>query len=198
MSTMETRGGRLPDEARFELAAAAGAAERRNRPAWLVWGGVLLLGVVLLLAVIGLTSRAAAMRELRRAQEDQVAVEQLVAQHRALSDAERQNPNRDVGVPRDDLLSTLENLAVRAGFKTAPRSSTPRDDRRQGLNLKTISYFQVKEPSVKAILEWLRLATQEPSARIAGLEVESLSLRPVDDRKAWQMNLTLRRWERAP
>jgi hypothetical protein len=195
MTALDTRRPSLGEDARFELAAAAGARERRNRPVWLVGLAAVILGVVLIIAVTGIVSRARAISSLERRLSDQAAVEAMVTKWNALSELERQNPNQAIGEPMENLRSTLEALATRAGFKTPPFTPRETTEPQKAVLVRRYLYHQIKEPSLKVILEWLRLATQDPATRIPGLEVEALTLRPEKD--TWSMTLTLRRWERA-
>jgi hypothetical protein len=195
MSTMQP--GRLSDDARFELAASAGARERRNRPVWMVGGAALLLGAVLLLAVLGITMNASARADLRRQLEDQAHVEQMLAQLRQLTAAQSETGSSNIGAPMADLRTRLESLARTAGFDPPPFSTNEEvRDLPNGIRVRKLPYFNIKAKSLGVVLEWLRLATQD-AGRIPGLEVESLTLRPSTSDNTWTMTLTLRRWERA-
>ncbi len=193
-----TPGTRLGEDARFELAAAAGAKERRNRPAWMVAAAGLVLAGVLLLALLGVSVQAQARADLRRTMEDQAAAEQMIEQFRQLSAARSDPGLTNVGEPMAGLRTRLEELARQGGFETPP--FTPNEavkDLPNGLKMRTLNYYNVKAKSLGIILEWLRLATQDAGTRIPGLEVESLGLKPDTRDGSWSMNLGLRRWERA-
>jgi hypothetical protein len=196
MTALDTQRARLGDDARFELVAAAGARERQNRPVWLVGAAAALLAVMIVVAALGVLSRNRAIGALRTNLSDQAQVERMAAEWRALNELESQPGNISIGAPRTDLRSTLENLAMAAGVKTARQLSPRESTESQGaITVRRLAYFNVREQSLSSLLEWLRRATQDPATRIHGLEVESLSLKP--ENNAWNMSLTLRRWERA-
>jgi hypothetical protein len=195
---MSTMPGRLSEDTRFELAASAAARERRNRPMWIVGAAAVLLAGVLLVALLGISMNASARADLRRELEDQAHVEQLLGQLRQLTEAQSDAGATNIGTPMTDLRTRLETLARTAGFKDAP-FSTNEDvrDIGNGIRIRKMPYFNVKAPSLGVVLEWLRLATQDPASRIPGLEVESLTMKPDPKDNTWSMNFTLRRWERA-
>ena len=95
-----------------------------------------------------------------------------------------------VGGQMADLLSQLEGLATRAGLKEKPNPPRQNPQTRSGVTVTEYYYTNVKDASLKPLLEWLRLAT----AQIPGLEVYGLNLRP--DPNNWNMTVTFRRWER--
>jgi hypothetical protein len=191
-----SNGARISEEARFELALAAGARERRNRPLWLVAGALVLAIVIAVAALTGLLAHRSARSQLERRLQELAAVEHMAAQFRSLDAVAAQAGQSQLGDPIPQLRSRLEALATRAGFATAPlprnEDTTPAGN---GVVIRRWSYFDVREPSLATILEWLRLATQDLGSRIQGLEIDSLTLKPVNN--TWNMNLTLRRWERA-
>jgi hypothetical protein len=195
MSSVPT--SRLSDETRFELSLAAGAKERRNRPRWLVIAAGLLLALVGIAALAGWVSRRSAITQLDRALQDQAAVEGMTQQLSSLSGVATQAGDQQLGAPMANLRSTLEGLATRAGMASppVPRNEDSVPQPQAGIVVKRYSFFDVRDPSLTAILEWLRLATQDPASRIPGLEVETLRLKPENNQ--WSMNLILRRWERA-
>jgi hypothetical protein len=192
-----SQGGRISEEARFELTLAAGARERRNRPLWMVAGAVLVLAITAIAALTGVVAHRSARAQLQRGLEDLASVEHMAAQFRALDAVASQAGQSQLGQPMQRLQSNLEALATRAGFTTPPlaRNEDPSPPNESGIIVRRLNYFDVREPSLGKILEWLRLATQDPGSRIPGLEIESLRLKP--EGNAWNMNLRLRRWERA-
>lgn len=182
------------DEARFELALAASGRERANRPRALVVGAVLALVLALLAAVWGLSSRRAARASLRAAQAEQVQVDEMLKEWDTLERLEREGgPGGAAGIgkPIDGLYSKMEQLATRAGIKDKPQPPRPIENNRPPLKIIEYNYTNVKDASLKALLEWPRLA----SAEIPGMEVYGLTLKP--DPINWTLNVTFRRWERA-
>lgn len=185
----------MSDESRYELTMAAAARARANRPSALVAGAVVLLVVALGAMVWGLVSRAGAISDLREAQSEQARVEALAGEWTALADAERTQAGGKAGLGAriSDLYTRMEQYATRAGMTKRP--DTPRENptTRPNTNIRVIEYYytNVKDPSLKALLEWVRIATAE----VPGLEVYGITLKP--DPNNWTMNVTFRRWERA-
>jgi hypothetical protein len=181
---------RLSEESRFELTLTAAARERRNRPLTvLVLAGVV-LAAALVFAIYAVASRASARAELRRALADQAESEVRTAEWIKLSQQEGVSPR--VGQPTEFRASRLEDLASQAGMKNRPNAPTSPEDRsRPGIVLHRHVYTGVQDPSLEALVQWVRLSTEA----VAGLEVESLKVRP--EPAGWRMDVTFRRWERA-
>jgi hypothetical protein len=181
---------RLSEESRFELTLAAAAKERRNRPvAALVLAGLVLAGAAVF-AMYAVGVRAGARSELRRALADQAESEVRAAEWVRMSQGGDQTPR--VGGRSEFRVSRMEELATRAEMKNRPNApASPEDKSRPGIVLHRHVYTGVQDPSLAALVEWVRLATEE----IAGLEVESLKVRP--EPVGWRMDVTFRRWERA-
>jgi hypothetical protein len=185
---------RLSDDARFELSVAAMSHERRNRPLGIVVVALVAVILAVLYAGYGWSSRNAALASLKRAVNDEAAVEMLATEWKRLEQAER-DPVGRVGRPIPTLLSRMEELAVQAGMdKPRPPRIVPRDQR-GGITVKEYHYGEptnpVVSPSLSAMLEWLRLAQGEE----LNMELIGLNLRP--DPNNWRMTVTFRRWERA-
>jgi hypothetical protein len=180
----------LGDEARFELSLAAAGRERANRPRALVALALLVLVLAMLGAVWGLASRRSTIRALRVAQDEQVRVDQLLKEWDRL---EKQQPSGagPLGGKIDGLYTKMEDLARRAGVKNKPDLPRQTETRRGDIKIIEYHYQNLKDASIKALLEWARLASTE----IPGMEVYNLKLNP--DPTNWTMNVTFRRWERA-
>lgn len=186
--------GRLSEEARFELAMGASARERRNRPVALV----ALAGAVLVAAGVfagwSLSMRGSAIAERARAIRDERAVEALAGEWEELARRQREAPDVRLGDPMPNILSRMEELATGAGLKTRPTNPQTRvADRRQGVVVNEYIYRTVKDPSLRALMEWVRSAAAEPGM---GMEVTDLKLRP-EQSGGWTMDVTFRRWERS-
>ena len=185
-----SRSAVLGDDARFELAMAAAGRERTNRPRALVMLAIAVLIVASVAAMWGLASRRSARATLTRALADQAAVEAMNSDWNRLVAEEKDSGADRIGTRMPDLLTKLEGFATQAGLKDKPNPPRQNPQTRSGVTVTEYYYTNVKDPSLKPLLEWLRLAT----AQIPGLEVYSLNLRP--DPNNWSMTVTFRRWER--
>ena len=183
----------ISDEARFELALAATGRERANRPRTLVGAAALTLAAALLLAIWGLSSMRSARGAYSRALGEQADVERMGLEWEKLNQQESEaGPGGmpGVGKPIDHLYDKMEQLAVRAGVKDKPQPPRANETTRGGVKVIEYNYTNVRDPSVKVLLEWARLA----AAEIPGMEVYGLTLKP--DQNNWNLNVTFRRWER--
>jgi hypothetical protein len=141
-------------------------------------------------AVYAVAARAAARSELRGALADQAESAVRAAEWARLS--RQEGVSSRVGSPTEFRVSRMEELATRAGMTNRPNApASPEDKSRPGIMLHRHVYSGVQDPSLAALVEWVRLATEE----VAGLEVESLKVRP--EPAGWRMDVTFRRWERA-
>ncbi|MBL9032482.1 MAG: hypothetical protein JNM80_12355 [Phycisphaerae bacterium] len=183
----------LSDDARFELAMIASGHERRSRPVGLVIVVVAALVLALVLASSGLISRASARARLRSTLADQARAEQLLAEWTQIEQQAKDALKGSTGAPIANLYSQMENLATRAGMKDKPRTPRAKTETRAGVVVNEYTYADVRDPSLPALMEWLRLATS-PDEGIRGLEVYGLNLRPSPS--DWSMTVTFRRWER--
>jgi hypothetical protein len=186
---METSRG-LSDEARFELAAAAAGRARRNRPtALLVFAGLALV-VSLVGAAWGFSARATARAAFTREQHDNAEVQQLTAEWARLDKAEHEAGDTGVGKPLSDLYSRIQTMARNAGMKeTTMTPRTPTNETRPGgLTVTTYPYADIKDPELKALMQWMANATSD----IPGLELYEVKLSP--DANNWTLGVTFRRW----
>lgn len=182
---------KLSEESRFELTLGAATRERRNRPiAALVLAGLVVIGAAVF-ALYAVGARAAARLELRRALSDQAQAEVKVAEWTRMVERDGASP-QGTGGKSEFRASRMEELATRAGMKNRPNApASPEDKSRPGIVVYKHVYTGVQDPSLAALVEWVRLATDE----ISGLELESLMVRP--EPAGWRMDVSFRRWERA-
>jgi hypothetical protein len=142
---------------------------------------------------MGIKSQRRAVRSLRHALEDQAQVEAMAAEFRALSEQERNAGAQRAGDPIPNFRTQMEALATQSGLGVKPPLNETSD--RQGAVVVRSWSSDFQEANIRSVLEWLRRATVEPATRIPGLEVYSLTLKPAGEK--WQVQLRLRRWERA-
>jgi hypothetical protein len=191
---MSRSQGRWSEEMRLERAMAAAERERRNRPRGLVVLAALVLVVSGVAAATGVAARSRTFRELTGVLDDQAHVEAMAAEFRALAERQRTAGTQGAGQSMPNFRSRMESLARTAGLTGAlpqPLEAAPG----QGPVVTRIWTYELQEASIKPVLEWIRLATVDRANRIEGLEVYSLDLKPGPDK--WNINLKLRRWERA-
>jgi len=180
----------LSQDARFELAMGAAGRARRNRPTALLIAAAAAMGVSGVLALWGFSTRQAEMRAFSREQADAVEVERLTAEWARLDRLEKEGADANAGRPITDLYTRLERLAERAGIKETIKTPHPNPSTRGAGTLTEYAYQDVKDPSLGALMEWMRLATGE----VPGLELYSVVLRP--EPTTWNLSVTFRRWEK--
>jgi hypothetical protein len=186
-----TRIGGISEDTRVGLAMAASARERASRPRSLVLAAILLLLITGVAALLGVKARAQSRADLRRWLSTQSESERLVSEYKSLDAKLKASGDVQAGRKITDLFSRMEALAVRAGLKdkpALPRDATPTT--RNGITIRETTYESVRDPSLKALLEWATLATSE----IPGLEVSSLRLQA--ESTGWVMRIVFRRWEK--
>jgi len=183
---------RLSEDERFELTARASAQEAGNRPRGLViLGGVLVLGS-LLTAVLGWWSKASAEEHYRNRADEAFRVQRLVAEWRDLTQTETEGASSEKYQPIEGILSRMESLATRAGIKAVPQTpSQPNQPNIAGGEMKRYRYQNVRDDSLQALIDWMRLATTE----IPGMELEEIS-ELKSEGNGWRMTVIFRRWER--
>lgn len=185
----ETR--HLTDDERYDLAMVAAASERSNRPKNLIVIPLLLFVVASIMLIYGLFTLESGRVQLR-SQESRV--NNLINNIVILKELEQtgEAPGEE-GIldPIPDFLTRAEACATDAKLAKSPALPATRRDRYPGFVRVRQVYSNVVDPSLPALLEWVRL-TQE---RIPGIFVYSLALKPAGDR-GWTLDVTYARWER--
>ncbi len=178
----------LSEDARFELAGAAAAAERRNRPTALLVAALLVLAIGAGALVSSLGARASAGRAMRLEQTREEQVVRLAAQFEAI-DRQRQDSGADTFAPIPDVLSRIETAARDAGLADRPPIPRQSSERSEDLTKRDYAYT-MRDASLDKLLKWVELSTQT----VPGLRVSSIELRP--EQRTWQVTVTFSRWER--
>ena len=178
----------LSEEVRFELAGAAAAAERRNRPTVLLVAALLVLAIGAGALVSSLSALGSAGRAMRLEQTREERVVRLAAQFEAV-ERQRQDSGADTFAPIPDLLSRIEAAARDAGLADRPPIPNQRSERSEDLTRRDYTYT-MRDPSLDKILKWVDLSTQA----VPGTQVSSIELRP--EQRNWQVTVTFSRWER--
>lgn len=195
MSRVNTQSGSaegLTAEDRVAYAAARAAGnERANRPVWAIaCAGVVLAGALIAL-VVSLNARSSANTTLANERARAAKFVELAAAYRRLSESADSS-----GVKANEPIvpSVLQNPATRAGMVNAA-SLIPRTDSESrpatGLIRKRLTFENVRDPSLEALLNWVRFATED----VPGLEVYSVTIKP--EANVWHMKVVFTRWERA-
>lgn len=173
----------LSEEARFDLAMAAAAHERRNTPRHLVYlaAAVVLVGGIAALVEARAWSRAARETKAALARQAEVAAEvQEYVELKAKSggvDKER--------ATFDKMVSTGERTAEAAGLGKIGKPREPdKPDVQGNLVKRTWAYSKIKSAQAGPLLEWVKTMLDE----MPGLRVSSIKLSPGE--QGWTMDVT--------
>lgn len=177
-----------PDE-RYEIAAAAAAAERGNRPRHLLVIGAIALLVAAVALLVGFNKYNNAASRLRSTSREIHQIEQLAAQLTQLQAVADTGPSIGITEPIPTLLSQIEELARRAGVQgniPIPRGTNPEAHG----NYRRLTYpYKVTDETLSQPIQWIRLALTE----IPGLGLDSIKVRPTAS--AWSVEVTFFRFE---
>lgn len=181
-------------EQRDELAFAAARAERANQPRHLLWLAVLGLAVALLVLSFAARARSRALAKLDTERATAQRIVDSAARLRALEGMETDASGSRAAQPETFLNSRIQGAGVTAGLRdrVALPKTRPRANRPPGMDSEQIKLeFEHRDPSLEALLRWMRQATQD----VPGLEVYSLVIEP--EAQAWKIKVTFSRWQRA-
>lgn len=182
---------RLSPDDRYELAMAAAASERRNRPKNLILFPVAVFMVAAIILAYGLFSVESGRVNLRNQQARYNSLVQKVVQIEELERSGQNAGGADGITPITDFLSRAEGYAREAGVEPLPVVPSRRQDRSHGLVRVRYIYTNVTHASLGTLLAWVRLTVDG----IDGVFVPSLTLKPAGPR-GWTMDVTFARWER--
>lgn len=179
----------LSDEARFELAMAAAARERRNAPRFLLFLAGLLVLLALVIALFQWRAWSRDGREARIAMARQTAVAAQLTEYAALKAKSGGAEKEHAGF--DKLVSTGESTATQVGLAKPAKPREPeRPDVKGNLRYRTWAYARVSSPRAGPLMDWVRLMLE----RMPGLRVSSIKLTPGAD--GWKMDVTFAGIER--
>lgn len=181
---------RMSEDERYEQALTASASERRNRPRHLLLIPLILFCIAGLVLSFAIYSRETSRLRLEQQQQRFERLVTGVAQLRELESTDT-GSNSTVFDPIPDLLSRMEGYATQAGLRDVPKVPQQRTDRTQGAVQMRYIYAGVTDPSLEALMNWVRTA----KGGVPGLFVHSITLRPMPGR-GWTMDVTFARWER--
>lgn len=160
-------------EDRDDLAAAAQAVDRRNRPTGLIvlGGGVLVVGLILV--IVSFLSLAGA-RATWSAQVNRVnEAGELAAEYQALQAAASDSSNIRVHDPIPTMGSDIGRLAQQAGVEVGIPNTTHRQLTTSGARTAVYSYDNITDESLSEILEWI----DNTIATIPGMRADKIALR---------------------
>lgn len=179
-------------EARFELATASAAAERRSTPRFLLMWAVAAFLVALVALLWSYVRMSAAQTQLnfqrRQATEVRALVDEL---HRLEARGSLSDPEHERHAPNPNVVSSIENAASRAGLATPPRRPTTRTESAGNAVENFYKYTGVREQPEK-LMRWVEASLAE----VPGLEVWSINLEPQP--ADWKLDIEFRRWEFKP
>lgn len=180
---------RISEDLRYELAEAAMAAERSNRPRSLLFLATAFFLVTGIALIVSLRQREAAVREFKIQSDWKVLVGGLEQQNEAV---ERLAASTDLSgtKPLTDLFTRIEAAAATQGLEkpSIPPSRPPVKD---GPALKYTYEYTMRNSSLESLLLWIQQCqTDVPGLKVSGVEI-------VPQAKTWQCKVTFVRWERA-
>ncbi len=187
MTTQETG----PD--RLELASKAASSERSKRPRhWILLAGLLLAGSLASVVFSWQSSRAAGLA-LSRQQTIAEDTLESAGRLRALQTAAASG-GPSISEPTTQVLSRIERAGIDTGLRDPVKlpKETRKDQARPGVAaLATRWTYEVRDPSLPTVLEWIKASTQT----VPGLEVQSVVVRP--EASVWLVTVVFVKWERA-
>ncbi len=170
----------------------ASTNERRNRPLSLVWLGGVLLVASLLTLLAGLWSKRSAEGHYFSRADDRFRVQRMVQEWNELEQKQSAGAQAGAHEPILNFSTTLEGLAKSAGIKNTVLALKANPRSIPGGKEITYVYNDVRDESLQALIDWVRLATEQ----VPGLElVEIPELK--SDGAGWRMRVIFKRWERA-
>ncbi|MBL8991646.1 MAG: hypothetical protein JNJ48_08720 [Phycisphaerae bacterium] len=186
----------VSDDAKLALADAASAAARHNRPRYLLFAGVLLIGGAAIYAAVAFAARASASGDLAGQQELTTQVRAAVNALLALRSDEATQVNSPRYTPDLRVLARLEQLGTESGLTGITYSDT--EDMRSappGMQRKKYT-ATMNNVDGEAMVRWITRAVAE----IQGLEVSMLQLNPgaatPEGKARWSGQVIFTRWER--
>lgn len=181
----------LTEDERYELAARADQADRRNRPKLAPTLASILLLVALAALISGVVSYRAAGSEVGKWR---AWVEATLEESGRINAIQAERALGDELEPVGSLITPIERLALANGMSkpNLPREDRTRENPATGLRQYSLAYG-VRQTDLRATLSWIR----EVLDSTPGLFVERLEIRPNEQRGDWEIDVNFSRWERA-
>ncbi|MEM1186015.1 MAG: hypothetical protein AAGI53_13575 [Planctomycetota bacterium] len=175
----------LSIDERDEIATAATAAERSNRPASLVVLAGLVFVIACAIVVVLATRQASARSEVDRLTGEIEQLRELVIE---LEVAKSDQPTLPESEP---ILARIETIATEVGIEEQlSLNNTGKTDIAPGIVVARGSY-NLNHDDLGEVMEWLRRVTTE----IEGVEATRTSFTP--RRNDWKIEVTFERYEQA-
>jgi hypothetical protein len=183
------------DEARLELAVAAAAAERANRPRWIVVLGVLLLIGATIYTLVQVSARTAAIIKVKGAREATAQVERVKAQ----LDRESAKLTSRGTAPNPLMAAEIENNAHHARVILAgPVTDSPAAPL-SSIGMRQVTYrARAINQDPLSLLNWLNIVQQ--NSPTTGLEILETRFTPgagtANNTPGWNIDAQFTRWEK--
>jgi hypothetical protein len=185
------------NQSRLELAVAAAAAERANKPRWLIVLGAMLLVGTTIFALVAANTRLTATNKVSDewARTQRVLELKLALQKEVANLAAKGMVNDGLTNAKIEKLARDNQLTLKDIVSDSPQ--TPMAN----LGLRQHQYnARAANQSPESILRWL-IATQE-SPELPGLEINRLVFRPgtgtAENTPGWNVEVYFNRWEKFP
>lgn len=184
----------LSDQDRLAMQRLAAAAERRNRPRWMVVLAVVVLIIAAIYAGLGVKDRAAAIRALRAAQAQQNTIRQQLDELASLSSPDQVDGGVQAYAPLGQPVTLLEQAAKRAGMEAPPLPKVRTEKVGDSMSRQIYTYSELRVPSAEDVIAWAAKA----QATIPGMEVYRLDMRPATGLSGWKVEIQFSRLEKKP
>lgn len=177
----------MSDEDRYELAAAANAAERSNRPLAFLVFSLVFVGASAIFLLVSVGAQASANTSVVNERSRLAKVQQYAQQIESLQARSAESGAGAGAAPIIDILQRFRQYANEAGIDPG----LPNESRETRPNMQRREFaYDIKSPRLTPALQFIRIALD----RIPGLEVRQIRVRPLAN--DWHVEVTFSRWER--
>lgn len=182
---------RLSEDERYELAARADMADRRNRPRLATTLAAVALMIAIAALVSGIVSFRAASAEVGKWRG---WVEATLRESGRIQQIQAARATGgDELAPVGSLITPIERLALANGMSkpSLPREERTRENPATGLREYLLTY-SLRQSDLAATLGWVR----EVLEATPGMQVKRFEVRPQEQRGEWNIDVVFSRWER--
>jgi hypothetical protein len=186
------------DDARLELAVAAAATERANKPRWIVFLAAGLLAITLVYTLTAVTARAAAFAQISKARD---RTNQVLTM-KAKIDQENAKLARRATAHNERVGETIESYAKTAGVKLSGPVIDSKATAMSNVGMQQYKYTaRGQNQDAYSVFLWLREI--ETNSEAWGLELTRLKLSPGTTVEGsnppiagWNVDVEFIRWEK--